>query len=65
MQCFCARTLAKGANHSRVGDAKCGSVCPTEEEMTPPRRCGGGWRNAVYTPFVSTGKATKVGGKYE
>ncbi|KAL1530782.1 hypothetical protein AB1Y20_001678 [Prymnesium parvum] len=48
-QCFCSRTVPKSSNHSKVADAKCGSVCVAEEGKQPPRLCGGSSRAAVYS----------------
>ena len=59
-QCCCARTLSRSANHSKVADAKCGRVCPTEEGKTPVRLCGSSWRNAVYS--TSVGHINRVSG---
>jgi len=48
-QCFCARSLPKGGNFTKVADAKCGPVCAAEEGKKPPRLCGASWRLAVYS----------------
>uniref|UniRef100_A0A7S4BP66 WSC domain-containing protein n=1 Tax=Chrysotila carterae TaxID=13221 RepID=A0A7S4BP66_CHRCT len=47
-QCFCGDAFSRTPNHSKLGDAMCGRVCPGEDNKLPTRYCGGGWRNAVY-----------------
>lgn len=40
--------------------AQCGNVCPGESGLTPPRLCGGNWRNAVYGPGVEASGSVRA-----
>jgi hypothetical protein len=46
--CSCSASLDSASRYVRLSDDECGSVCEGEEALSPPRRCGGEWRNAVY-----------------
>lgn len=60
-QCFCGRTYGSGHNHSRVSENRCGHTCPGEDGKSPPRWCGGGWRNAVYAQARGSSAAVSSG----
>ena len=47
--CSCGDAVGSGPQFVRVADDECGGECEGEGALQPRRRCGGAWRNAVYT----------------
>ena len=63
-QCFCGKAFGSSPQHAKAPDGQCGRVCVGEEGKTPPRLCGGGWRNAVYASPLGASETAgwRVGG---
>jgi hypothetical protein len=52
--CFCGDAYATAAKYRKMPDSHCGGACAGESTLLPLRRCGGGWRNAVYSTAVTS-----------
>ena len=63
-QCFCGKAFGSSPQHAKAPDGQCGRICVGEEGKTPPRLCGGGWRNAVYASPLGASETAgwRVGG---
>ena len=60
--CSCSASAdVEGSRYVRQHDDECGGPCAGEEELSPVRRCGGAWLNAVYRSIAATSALGSAG----